>query len=403
MKKNILVAPLHYVIGQGQLGSEYAWAYHFKKNAESEDKFNFKFVTGDRANNKNTNLITLNTFDASTINLSFIPILRFYLKVILSILRLSSKTDIIHHFLPFNIDKSFSIGAFLNKKLVVGPIQNSLVYKDYDLDPANSGKLGKKSEGFISKLSLLLFQIVTPVAHFLNDMTLKKSNHLVAINNTAKDILIKRGYDANKISVISPGIYTSQIEYKEKSFNKEKMKAVVASYLLDRKKIDLTIKAIHSLVHNHNYKNLSLDIVGEGPQYENLVNLTKKLDVQEYVNFLGRKTHPEVMESYANYDFYINMSMAESFAQTCLESMASGLIVISSKVGGYEDAIIEGKNGFLIDRDPEALVEKLLYALNNKTQLESISKNARESIENNYDWEKVIWPKYREIYDKLTK
>ena len=57
-------------------------------------------------------------------------------------------------------------------------------------------------------------------------------------------------------------------------------------------------------------------------------------------------------------------SLAEGFGRVLIEAMATGTVVIGSKVGGIPEIIQEGENGFLVPADDApALAAKLHWVL----------------------------------------
>jgi glycosyltransferase involved in cell wall biosynthesis len=64
-----------------------------------------------------------------------------------------------------------------------------------------------------------------------------------------------------------------------------------------------------------------------------------------------RVSRVEMPNLYSQIDLYICASTSEGFSQSVLEASSCGRGVISTRVGGCEDLITEGHNGFFIDRD----------------------------------------------------
>jgi len=111
-----------------------------------------------------------------------------------------------------------------------------------------------------------------------------------------------------------------------------------------------------------------------------------------------------IQEYYKKAHVFVNMSRSEGFATVCLEAMASGLAIISSKVGGFQDAITDGKNGYLVEQeDTKGLAEKMVYLIDHPELIASFGKRARQEVEEKYDWDKVIIPRYLDLYDEILK
>jgi len=70
--------------------------------------------------------------------------------------------------------------------------------------------------------------------------------------------------------------------------------------------------------------------------------------------------------------------------------MACGLAVIGGNVGQISEVIRDGVNGLLVDgNDIDTLVEKILFLKNDIVAAESMGKQARQSILDYYNWERV--------------
>ena len=89
---------------------------------------------------------------------------------------------------------------------------------------------------------------------------------------------------------------------------------------------------------------------------------------------------------YNQLDVYLCASSSEGFSLSVLEASACGRPVISTRVGGCEDLIVDGENGFLVDRDIAAFAEKLRFLNNDRTLLARMGHKNREVIETNWSW-----------------
>ena len=75
--------------------------------------------------------------------------------------------------------------------------------------------------------------------------------------------------------------------------------------------------------------------------------LAEQLGVRDRVIFAG--TRNDLPSIYPAADAFVLPTLYETFALVCLEAMASGLPVLASPVGGIEDYLIDGDNGFHIE------------------------------------------------------
>lgn len=97
-------------------------------------------------------------------------------------------------------------------------------------------------------------------------------------------------------------------------------------------------------------------------------------------------SHEKMSDFYNNIDIYICASSSEGFSLSVLEALACGKPVISTKVGGCEEIIENGKNGFLVKRDVKKFQEKINFFKKNPQEIEIMGNNARKIINDNWSW-----------------
>jgi glycosyltransferase involved in cell wall biosynthesis len=96
----------------------------------------------------------------------------------------------------------------------------------------------------------------------------------------------------------------------------------------------------------------------------------------------------QMPDFYNEIDVYLCASTSEGFSLSVLEASATGRPVISTRVGGCEDLIVNGQNGFLVDRTPEAFAEKLIQLDRNRDLLCKMGSRNREIVEQKWSWAK---------------
>lgn len=96
----------------------------------------------------------------------------------------------------------------------------------------------------------------------------------------------------------------------------------------------------------------------------------------------------EMPQFYNEIDVYLCASSSEGFSLSVLEASACGRPVVSTRVGGSEDLIIEGVNGFLVDRDVQAIREKIKYFLDNRDKVREMGVASRKVVEEKWSWER---------------
>ena len=147
--------------------------------------------------------------------------------------------------------------------------------------------------------------------------------------------------------------------------------------LVSYKNIDATIRALRSIQGLKWHFN----IVGDGAEKKNLIELTKKLRCEENVKFWGKIPRDDVMNILKDTQVFIMISTNEIFGLVYLEAMAASCLTIASKDGGVDGIIVHGQNGFLCEEGNSVELEKIIK---NHIMSEKISK-LQEIAENGYD------------------
>lgn len=141
-----------------------------------------------------------------------------------------------------------------------------------------------------------------------------------------------------------------------------------------------------------------LKIGGGGKQAHYFKRLADKLNVSDYVIWLGALNRQEALKEYQNCDFYVMPSRLESLSMVILEALACAKPVISTACGGPVDLINEA-NGILTEpANPFSLAEGMA------TMLETYHKYDRSAIRDiclaKYS-PQVIVPKFLSVYNKV--
>lgn len=266
-----------------------------------------------------------------------------------------------------------------------------------------------------TKKSLLsrVFSKINP-KHIAENILEKKSlspdayKVIVAVSNIEKESLINTySVSEDRIKVIYNGVDINKFTNTERKERKERFKrefrvetdfnVLFCGTGFSRKGLDQAIKAIYLSIKRG--LKLSLVIIGRG-HYEPYKSLVRKLGITDSVLYLGHRVHME--KYYPAFDAFILPTRFDPFPNSCLEAMACGTPVITSKNTGVGEIIENGKESFLLS-SPESADEAadLLTRLYKDMDLwSSVSENARIKAEK-YNWDNVI-DKYIDLYQEVS-
>lgn len=125
--------------------------------------------------------------------------------------------------------------------------------------------------------------------------------------------------------------------------------------------------------------------------------LTEQLGVSDRVIFAGARS--DLPSIYPAADAFVLPTLYETFALVCIEAMASGLPVLACPVGGIEDYLRDGENGFHVQRDAQDIAAKLELVLNDAELRRRLSKGGLATARN-YAWDKIA-KQYLNLFNEV--
>ncbi|MDE6005946.1 MAG: glycosyltransferase family 4 protein [Muribaculaceae bacterium] len=126
------------------------------------------------------------------------------------------------------------------------------------------------------------------------------------------------------------------------------LKFISAASLIKRKGFDILIKAFAEA--NIPIDKWELDIIGDGEEKENLLELIKEKKLEKNIHLLGKKSKNQIVEQLEQSQVYILPSKNENFSVAVLEGLAMGLPVIATDCGGIRECLND-KNGMIVPVD----------------------------------------------------
>jgi N-acetyl-alpha-D-glucosaminyl L-malate synthase BshA len=143
-----------------------------------------------------------------------------------------------------------------------------------------------------------------------------------------------------------------------------------------------------------------LILVGDGPERGCAEELSRKLNIENDVLFLGKQDAVEELLAIA--DLYLMPSESESFGLAALEAMACEVPVISSNTGGIPEINIQGVTGYLSEvGDVEEMAANALLILQDESQLKKFKAQALQQAQR-FDIANIL-PVYEAFYEKVLK
>jgi len=195
--------------------------------------------------------------------------------------------------------------------------------------------------------------------------------------------------------VIPNGVETARFKPVTRPKN-PKVKILFIGRLIPRKGFQRVVQAlpqVRKLVKTP----FEIEVVGTGSYQEELDELAEHVHVSDLIHYSGSVPYEKLEKSYQDADIFILTSLSEGMPSVILEAMGCGLPVIASDVGGNNEIVHEGQNGYLINGDDIDTLALRLAALINDEELRRTMGQKSYEIAQKYDWS-AIMKQYNELY-----
>lgn len=169
--------------------------------------------------------------------------------------------------------------------------------------------------------------------------------------------------------------------------------ATVAAVNVRYKGQEFVIKAISILNHKLGFKYHYYLIGGGDNSY--LMSLTRKLNLEEYVHFLGPKPHEEIWDYLDKMDLYIQPSKQEGLPRALVEAMSRALPAFGSRTAGIPELLLEE---CLFDNGDVKGIVKLLSSLSIDKVREYANVNFKKASEYTSD---VLSKRRKNFFDEV--
>lgn len=137
------------------------------------------------------------------------------------------------------------------------------------------------------------------------------------------------------------------------------------------------------------YPTSQLLIAGEGPERPRLEALAETIGIRGRVRFLGHVS--DVADLHAQLDIFVQPSHAEGLPVAVLEALASCLPVIAMRVGGNDEAVVDGRGGLLVPPgNPSTLAAAIVRLVNDPAEARRMGEFGRAHVQRLFSAEAAV-------------
>jgi len=183
-----------------------------------------------------------------------------------------------------------------------------------------------------------------------------------------------------RLAVIPNGIdVTPYVSTREKSFHRRPMRLVYLGALHRAKGVHEVVQALRILRDSSQLDGLELHMVGSGPAEDLLKQEVQDLGLQPWVRFAGPVSGEEKVRCWQQADLFVFPSYGEGLPYALLESLASGTPVVTTRVAGIAEAVVDGDHGLFVPPQNAGAVADAIAAL--RSDPDRLRRMSRRCVE----------------------
>ena len=170
----------------------------------------------------------------------------------------------------------------------------------------------------------------------------------------------------------------------------DKSLLLTVRHLTVRMGLENLIKAMVEVTQR--YKDILLIIGGRGFLEPRLKHLTEKLNLQEYIKFVGALEDDKLVLYYQAADvFLLPTKHLEGFGLVTLESLACGTPVLGTPVGGTIEILQRFDKRMLFkDTSADSIAKSIIEYIGNPINRDELRKRCRQFVTEHYSWDKTV-------------
>ena len=234
-------------------------------------------------------------------------------------------------------------------------------------------------------------KLIKKIQVFLYRIALPQLDKIIFLNaDDPKDLLDEYQIKVRQVEVLGGiGLNLNEYNYQSVVNAQAPIKFLFIGRLLKEKGIHDFISAVKKV--KEKYPETQFTVLGEidisNPGALQQAELDELISLK-IVNYPGHVDN--VKDWIASSHVFVLPSYREGVPRSTQEAMAIGRPVITTDVPGCRETVVDGINGFLVERwNPQALAEKMLYFIEYPEQIESMGYESYKIAKDKFDADKV--------------
>ncbi len=241
------------------------------------------------------------------------------------------------------------------------------------------------------------------------------SSAIVANSSYTRDRLLEIGVDPSRVHVVAGGVDAARFASNGRlrthalpGLRGSGPTALTVCRLVGKKGIEVLLQAI--AVAREQLPDLTLVVVGDGPDRERYRRFARQLGLDGAVSFVGKVPHEGVVDYYHSTDIFVLASRVhrrrkrwcdvETMGRVICEANAAGLPVVATETGGVPSLVTHEENGLLVPPDdPDALASAMVRLWRSPDLRARVRDRGLRRARQEFDWEVVVRA-YEELFQR---
>lgn len=221
------------------------------------------------------------------------------------------------------------------------------------------------------------------------DSLFENADLLLPVSDCWRRRLLEMGAPSEKTIVQRIGVDSKRFSFRPRRWG-DGVDVLTVARLVEKKGVRFGLEAFSKLVDD--VPEARYTVVGDGPLRPALEAHSRRLGIEQFVEFTGWRQRDEVQKMMFEHDLLLAPSVTasdgdmEGIPVVVMEAMATGMPVVSTWHSGIPELVCHGQSGLLAaERDVDELARCLQRMAANPAQWSDFGRCGRRTIEQSFD------------------
>jgi glycosyltransferase involved in cell wall biosynthesis len=239
------------------------------------------------------------------------------------------------------------------------------------------------------------------ILYFLEDVTLRWSDAVIAISPAVNKHLIRKGFSIQeKCKTIYNPMNVSLLRSDNAIPLTDRNTIVCNARFIPLKGLKYLVDAFTKI--GECIPGSKLVLIGPFDSGNPVLPLIKKHAYSDRIHVKGRLLREEIIQELSRTRIYVQPSLSEGLGLAAVEAMGMECPCVFSDVGGLKDLSNDGQNAVTVPpRNSRALAEEIIGLWNDVSKSKQLGTNAKNFIYTKFD-STIIAPQYLQVYKEIV-